>query len=188
MGYENRTCFAPDLKRQLPVTLITGFLGAGKTTLLNHLVSNKQDLRIAAAVNDFAALNIDSELISDRDDQNTGVVALSNGCLCCSLSDNLQSTVWKLLQGDYSDFSERHFDQIDYLVIETSGIADPLALIKLLERKYGKMTRVRLDSVITVMDTDAIYSELEVQDVDHATMRSEITMNQLRCADVVLLN
>ena len=114
-------------------------------------------------------------------------MALSNGCLCCSLSDSLQSTVWKLLQGDYSDFEERSFDEIDYLVIETSGITDPLALIELLERKYGKMTRVRLDSVVTVMDTDAIYSELQASK-ESRTIKSEIAMNQLRCADVVLLN
>jgi G3E family GTPase len=118
------------------------------------------------------------------------VVALSNGCLCCSLSDNLQDAVWKLLQGDYSDFSERQFDEIDYLVIETSGITDPLALIELLERKYGKMTRVRLDCVITIMDTDAMYAELaeSEQQAGGKTIKSEIAMNQLRCADVVLLN
>ena len=63
LRYENRTCFKSEAKKYLPVTLITGFLGAGKTTLLNYLVTNKQQLRIAAAVNDFASLNIDSELI-----------------------------------------------------------------------------------------------------------------------------
>ena len=71
LSYENRTCFKPEVKKQLPVTLITGFLGSGKTTLLNYLVSNKQDLRIAAAVNDFASLNIDSELVSNMNDKNT---------------------------------------------------------------------------------------------------------------------
>lgn len=113
----------------------------------------------------------------------SGVVALSNGCLCCSLSENLQSTVWKLLQGDYSEFAEKEFDEIDYLVIETSGITDPIALIELLERKYGKMTRARLDSVVTVIDGDAVYADLQKSNIE-----SGLIVDQLTCADVVIVN
>ena len=91
--------------------------------------------------------------------------------------------MWKLLQGDYSEFAEKEFDEIDYLVIETSGITDPIALIELLERKYGKMTRARLDSVVTVIDGDAVYADLQKSNIE-----SGLIVDQLTCADVVIVN
>lgn len=142
-------------KKRLPVTLVTGFLGSGKTTLLRYILSNKENLRIAAAVNDFAAVNIDAGLVSrNAEDNKQEVVALTNGCMCCSISQDLRQAVWKLLQ-------ECDSGHIDYLVIETSGISDPLSSIRTLEEDYGKMYRVRLDSVVTVVDSDFFSGKLE---------------------------
>jgi G3E family GTPase len=167
-------------KRQLPVTLVTGFLGAGKTTLLNHVLNNKHNLRIAAAVNDFAERNIDAQIIK----KNRGhgeVVELTNGCLCCSISSELKTAVWNLLQ-------QADIGKIDYLMIETSGVTDPLATIATLEQDYGKMYRIRLDAVITVVDTDALVAGLESGSEGESKLHSAAADSQLQCADVVLLN
>lgn len=165
-------------KKQLPVTLVTGFLGAGKTTLLNHVLSNKHNLRIAAAVNDFAAINIDSQIVKSNRDHDS-VVELTNGCLCCSISGEFQTAVWNLLQ-------DADIGKIDYLMIETSGVTDPLATIATLEQDYGRMYRIRLDAVVTVVDTDALVAKLEGGDL--LILESSAADSQLKCADVVLLN
>lgn len=165
-------------KKQLPVTLVTGFLGAGKTTLLNHVLSNKHNLRIAAAVNDFAAINIDSQIVKSNRSHDS-VVELTNGCLCCSISGEFQTAVWNLLQ-------DADIGKIDYLMIETSGVTDPLATIATLEQEFGRMYRIRLDAVITVVDTDALSAKLESG--DSVILESTAADSQLRCADVILLN
>lgn len=212
LRYEARTVYAASSKRHLPVTLLTGFLGAGKTTLLRQILANKQQLRIAAAVNDFAAINIDAALVEDKRDTQRGVVALSNGCLCCSLADDLETTIGKLLNGDLSEFGANLSD-VDYLVIESSGVADPLAVVELLERRYGRMTRARLDSVVCLCDTEALAFEIEAfEELENASERirdcdgnnereckemsdgidrkltSAVALSQLQMSDVVILN
>ena len=165
-------------KKQLPVTLITGFLGAGKTTLLNYVLSNKHNLRIAAAVNDFASINVDGQIIRGNKAHDS-VIELTNGCLCCSISSEFQTAVWNLLQ-------DADIGKIDYIVIETSGVTDPLATIATLEQDYGRMYRIRLDAVITIVDTDALVAKLEKG--DSLILESAAADSQLKCADVVLLN
>ena len=165
-------------KKQLPVTLVTGFLGAGKTTLLNHVLTNKHNLRIAAAVNDFASVNIDGQIVRGNIAHDS-VVELTNGCLCCSIASEFKTAVWNLLQ-------DADIGKIDYLMIETSGVTDPLATIATLEQEYGRMYRIRLDAVITVVDTDALVAQLE--DGDTSAVKSAAADSQLKCADVVLLN
>ena len=162
----------------LPVTLVTGFLGAGKTTLLRHILTNKYNLKIAAAVNDFAEVNIDSKLVKETPSHNS-VVELTNGCLCCSIAGEFRSAVWKLLQ-------DADIGKINYLVIETSGVTDPQSTIATLEEEYGKMYRIRLDVVVTVVDSDALVKGLITQGA--SGMGSAAADSQLKCADVVLLN
>ena len=185
------------------MTLVTGFLGSGKTSLLRHILSNKSNLRVAAAVNDFAAVNLDAKLVSRV--QGLGadqVVELSNGCLCCSTAaaSGFSDAVWKVLQ-------ECDVGKVQYLVVETSGVTDPLALIGTLDQEFGRLFRVRLDSVVTVVDADTLYAELAdaaagvsvagaaprqyiaSRDADGVTtFASSVAESQLRCADVVLLN
>ena len=180
--HREKMSWAPK-KRHLPVTLVTGFLGAGKTTLLNHVLTNKHNLRIAAAVNDFAAINIDSQIVRGNKAHDS-VVALTNGCLCCSISGEFQSAVWELLQ-------DADIGKIDYLLIETSGVTDPQATIATLEQDYGKMYRIRLDTVVTVVDTDALASKLSGDkgtEGDGGILGAVAADSQLKCADVVLLN
>ena len=165
-------------KKQLPVTLVTGFLGAGKTTLLNHVLTNKHNLRIAAAVNDFASVNIDGQIVRGNIAHDS-VVELTNGCLCCSISSEFKTAVWNLLQ-------DADIGKIDYLMIETSGVTDPQATIATLEQEYGRMYHIRLDAVITVVDTDALVAQLE--EGDASTIKSAAADSQLKCADVILLN
>lgn len=164
--------------KYLPVTLVTGFLGAGKTTLLRHILTNKHNLKIAAAVNDFAEVNIDSKLVKETPSHNS-VVELTNGCLCCSIAGEFKTAVWKLLQ-------DADIGKINYLVIETSGVTDPQNTISTLEEEYGKMYRIRLDVVVTVVDTDALVRGLIAQGT--SGMGSAAADSQLKCADVVLLN
>ncbi|CAB9527069.1 COBW domain-containing protein 1 [Seminavis robusta] len=185
---ENVRLFDIDQKdRQLPVTLVTGFLGSGKTTLLRHILTHKSNLRIAAAVNDFAELNIDENFIRNNATGTASrVVELSNGCVCCHLLDDLQLAVWKLLGGgqqqqnsNSSSENDWTLDAINYLLIETSGISDPLRIIRTLDAKFGKCFRARLDSVVTVVDADQMLS---------SPSTSTTALAQLKYADVILLN
>ena len=176
-AHREAAAWAPK-KKYLPVTLVTGFLGAGKTTLLNYVLNNKHNLKVAAAVNDFASINVDGQIVRGNK-QHDSVVELTNGCLCCSISSQLQSAVWNLLQ-------DADIGKIDYLLIETSGVSDPLATIATLEQDYGKMYRIRLDCVVTVVDTDALVSRLEANEED--VLQSAAADSQLQCADIVLLN
>jgi G3E family GTPase len=149
----------------VPILLVTGFLGAGKTTVVNHLLAHAEGRRIAAVVNDFGAINIDAELIAGASD---GVVSLANGCICCSLEGDLLRTLATLLRRD---------PRPDYIVIETSGVADPSDIVRNLMDPVI-LREAPLETVLCVMDAGTPLSAL-----DDALQRS-----QLRVADIVALS
>ena len=153
-------------KRGMPVTIVTGFLGSGKTTLLNQILKNRQDLKVAILVNEFGDINIDGQLLVDIED---GMVELSNGCICCTINDGLVDAVYNVLER-----SER----IDYMVIETTGVADPLPIaLTFLGTELKHLTR--LDSILTVIDAETFTAE---------HFQSEAAMSQVEYGDIVLLN
>ncbi|EJN13070.1 putative GTPase, G3E family [Bradyrhizobium sp. YR681] len=149
----------------VPILLVTGFLGAGKTTVVNHLLAHAEGRRIAAVVNDFGAINIDAELIAGASD---GVVSLANGCICCSLEGDLLRTLSTLLRRD---------PRPDYIVIETSGVADPADIVRNLMDPVI-LREAPLETVLCVMDAGAPPSAF-----DDALVRA-----QLRVADIVAIS
>ena len=149
----------------VPILLVTGFLGAGKTTVVNHLLAHAEGRRIAAVVNDFGAINIDAELIAGASD---GVVSLSNGCICCSLEGDLLRTLATLLRRD---------PRPEFIVIETSGIADPSDIVRnLMDPVIWQ--EAPLETVLCVVDATT-----SAETLNDALLRS-----QLRAADVVALS
>ena len=157
-------------KQGLPVTIITGFLGSGKTTLLNHILSNQQGIKTAVLVNEFGEIGIDNELIvSTDDDKDDNMVELSNGCICCTINSDLVDAVYKVLERQ---------ENIDYLVVETTGIADPLPVaLTFLSTELRDLTR--LDSIITLVDAANFSLDL---------FNSEAALKQITYGDVILLN
>ncbi|MEB3180791.1 MAG: GTP-binding protein [Nostocaceae cyanobacterium] len=153
-------------KRGMPVTIITGFLGSGKTTLLNQILQNRQDLKVAVLVNEFGDINIDSQLLVSLEED---MVELSNGCICCTINDGLVDAVYRVLEKD---------DKIDYLVIETTGVADPLPIIlTFLGTELRDLTN--LDSILTLVDAETFTS-------NH--FDSEAAIKQITYGDIAILN
>jgi G3E family GTPase len=153
----------------VPVTILTGFLGAGKTTLLNRILNGDHGLRVAVLVNDFGAINIDTELIVGVEDN---AISLANGCVCCQIRDDLIETVEEVINRPESP---------EYILLEASGVADPAGIaMTFVIPKFRD--RIRLDSIISVVDVEQFDANPK-----HPGLM-ELKLRQIGFSDMVILN
>jgi G3E family GTPase len=150
----------------IPLTILTGFLGSGKTTLLNRILNGSHGLRVAVLVNDFGAINIDAELVVGVQ---SNVISLANGCVCCTIRDDLVQTVKETIARP---------ERPEYILLEASGVAEPSS-IAMTFNNPGLRESIRLDSIVCVVDADQVFAAQEMM---------ELKLFQMACSDMIVLN